>query len=92
VKTRDDPEYDKLFKVRQFVDSKKSSFREIEVEDYNSVDELKYCFQRSELTKKYVRNKPHKCGIKVFARAGSSGIVYVGRGNVKMMCMWGGEL
>ena len=33
IKAYDDPEYDKLFKVRPFVDSIKSSFREIEVED-----------------------------------------------------------
>jgi hypothetical protein len=36
----DNPEYDKLLKVRTFVSSTKSSFREIEVEEYNSVDEL----------------------------------------------------
>jgi hypothetical protein len=40
------------------------------------------------LLKQYVRNKPHKLGMKVFARAGSSGIVYdfevyVGKGTVK---------
>jgi len=47
---RDDPEYDKLFKVRPFVDTIKSSFREIKVKGYNSVDELiihrRHCSQR----------------------------------------------
>ncbi|XP_050293814.1 piggyBac transposable element-derived protein 2-like [Anthonomus grandis grandis] len=38
--------------------------------------------------KQYVKNKPHKCGIKMFARAGSSGFVYdfevyVGKGTIK---------
>ena len=33
MKAYDDPEYDKFFKVRPFVDSIKSCFREIEVED-----------------------------------------------------------
>ena len=38
MKAHNDPEYDKLFKVRPFLDSTKSSFREIEVEEYSSVD------------------------------------------------------
>jgi len=44
------PEYDKFFKVRPFVDSIKSRFREIEVEEYISVDELiihrRHCSQQ----------------------------------------------
>jgi len=40
MKAHDDPEYDKLFKVRPFVDSIKSRFQEIEVEEYISVDVL----------------------------------------------------
>ena len=60
----------------QFVDSIISSFQEIEVEEYNSVDELIIPFKGRSSLKQYVRNKPHKQGIKVFARTGSSGIVY----------------
>jgi len=59
MKARDDPEYDKLFTVRQFVNSIKSSFQEIEVEEYNSVDEL-IPFKGRSSPKQYVRNKPHK--------------------------------
>ena len=56
--------------------------------EYNSVDELIIPFKGRSSLKQYVRNKPHKWGIKVFARAGSSGIVYdfeeyVGKGTVK---------
>jgi hypothetical protein len=40
MKARDNPEYDKLFKIIPFVDSIKSGFREREVEEYNSVDEF----------------------------------------------------
>jgi len=76
MKARNDPEYDKLFKVRPFVDSIKSSFQEREVEEYNSVDELIIPFKGRSSLKHYVRNKPHKQGIQVFARTGSSGIVY----------------
>jgi len=94
MKARDDPDYDKLFKLWPFVDSIKSSFREIEVEEYNSVDELISPFKGRSSLSQYVTNKPHKWGIKVFARAGSSGIVYdfevyVGKGNVKKVSSLG---
>jgi hypothetical protein len=50
--------------VRLFVDSIKSRFREIEVEEYNAVDELIIPFKGRSSLKQYVRNKPHKWGIK----------------------------
>jgi hypothetical protein len=135
MKARDDPEYDKLFKVRPFVESIKSSFREIEVRvppnslfggcssffyfgvvllsKFTSLPESKISFKVLSLSfkrliflkifaveeliipfkgqsslKQYVRNKPHKWGKKVFARAGSNGIaydfeVYLGKGTVQ---------
>ena len=60
MKASDDPEYDKLFKARQFVDSTKSSFQERGAEEYNSVDELIISFKGRSSPKHYVRNKPHK--------------------------------
>ena len=58
------------------------------MEEYNSVDELIIPFKGRSSLKQYVRNKPHKQGIKVFARTGYSGIVYdfevyMGKGTVK---------
>ena len=58
MKALDDPEYDKLFKVRPFVNSIKSSFREIEVENYNSLDEFITPFKGQSSLKQYVRNNP----------------------------------
>lgn len=89
MKARDDPNYDKLFKVRPFIDSVKASFLETEPEEYNSVDELIIPFKGRSSLKQYVKNKPHKWGIKVFARAGTSGNVYDfeiyrGKGMVKI--------
>ena len=75
MKARDDPEYGKLFTVRPFVDSMKSNFPEIQVEEYNSVDELIIALKGRSSPKQYVRNKPPQMGNKIFARAGSSGIV-----------------
>ena len=88
MKACDDSEHDKLFKVRPIVDSIKSSFQETEVEEYNSADELIIPFKGRSSLKQYVRKKPHKQGIKVFARTGSSGTVYdfevyMGKGTVK---------
>ncbi|XP_049794505.1 piggyBac transposable element-derived protein 2-like [Schistocerca nitens] len=76
MKQREDPDYDRLFKVRRFVDKIKQGFSIIEPEEYHSVDELIIPFKGHSSLKQYVKSKPHKWGIKVFARAGSSGIVY----------------
>ncbi|XP_049952377.1 uncharacterized protein LOC126466866 [Schistocerca serialis cubense] len=76
MKQREDPDYDKLFKVRPFVDKIKQCFSIIEPEEYHSVDELIIPFNGHSSLKHCVKSKPHKWGIKVFACAGSSGIVY----------------
>ena len=60
MKDRDDPEYEKLFTERRFVDSMKSSFQETEVEEYNSVEERIIPFKGRSSLQQYVRNKPHK--------------------------------
>ncbi|XP_049809306.1 piggyBac transposable element-derived protein 2-like [Schistocerca nitens] len=87
MKRREDPDYDKLFKVRPFVDKIKQGFSIIEPEEYHSVDELIITFKGHSSLKQYVKSKPHKWAIKVFARAGSSEIVfdfeiYRGKGTV----------
>ncbi|XP_049794400.1 piggyBac transposable element-derived protein 2-like [Schistocerca nitens] len=87
MKRREIPYYDKLFKVRPFVDKMKQGFSIIEPEEYHSVYELIISFKGHSSLKQYVKTKPHKWGIKVFARAGSSGIeydfeIYQGKGTV----------
>lgn len=76
MKARNEENYDKLFKVRPLIDSLKENFSKIEPEDNNSVDEIMIPFKGRNSLKQYVKNKPHKWGIKMFARAGVSGIVY----------------
>jgi hypothetical protein len=85
IKTRDDPEYDKLFKVRPFVDSIKSSVREIEVEEYNSVDGLIIPFKGQSSLKQYVRNNPTNGELKCLPALVPvyDFEVYVGKGTVK---------
>ena len=87
MKPREDPSHDKLFKIRPFIDYIKKKFQNIEHEEYNSVDEILIPFKGHSALKQYIKSKPHKWGIKLFARAGSSGIiydfeVYVGKGTL----------
>ncbi|XP_068084847.1 piggyBac transposable element-derived protein 2-like [Anabrus simplex] len=88
MKARTDPDYDKLFKVRPFVDKIRENFGKIEPEEHNVVDELIIPFKGRSSLKQYIKNKPHRWGIKVFARAGSSGIIndfeiYRGKGTLQ---------
>lgn len=83
-----DKNHDKLFKVRPFIDSVRENMRKIEPDEKCSVDELIIPFKGRSTMKQYVKNKPHKWGIKVFAIASQSGIIhdfeiYVGKGTVK---------
>lgn len=85
MKNRGDPDYDKLFKVRPLIEALKTNFSKIEPEENNSVDEIMIPFKGNSSLKQYIKSKPHKWGIKLFARAGISGIiyefeVYVGKG------------
>ncbi|XP_049964512.1 piggyBac transposable element-derived protein 3-like [Schistocerca serialis cubense] len=76
MKQREDPDYDKLFRERPFVEKIKQGFSIIEPEEYHSVDELIMPFKGHSSLKHYVKSKPQKWGINVFARAGDSEIVY----------------
>lgn len=73
---RNSPGYDKLFKIRPMVDILRRNFQSIEPEEYQSVDELMIPYKGRNTLKQYIKSKPHRWGIKVFAIAGSSGILY----------------
>ncbi|XP_046994350.1 piggyBac transposable element-derived protein 2-like [Schistocerca americana] len=84
---RDDPHHGKLFKVRPFLDQLKNNFLKTEVEEYNSTDELIIPLKSHTSLCQYKESKPHKWGMKVFARTGGSGYiydfeVYVGKGTI----------
>lgn len=76
ILNRDHPDYDKLFKIRPLLDKLKQKFSLIENEECQSVDEIMIPFKGRSSLKQFMQNKPHKWGIKVFARAGVSGIIY----------------
>lgn len=73
---RSDPSYDKLFKIRPFLDKLRKNFLQVEPEEHNSVDEFMIPLKSHTALKQYIKNKPYKWGVKVFARAGDSGFVY----------------
>lgn len=81
---QDDPNHDKLFKIRLFIVSICRYFRKIPAEERSAVDEIMIPFKRHSFMKKYIHNKPHKWGLKMFATASKSGIahdfeIYVGK-------------
>lgn len=76
MKSRNDPEYDKLYKVRPLLDCLSNYMKTLEPEEYQAVDEQIIPFKGRNHLKQYVKNKPHKWGYKVFMRAGSSGLMY----------------
>lgn len=85
LKQRTDPDYDKLFKIRPVLDAIRKNMATLEPEEHNSVDEIIIPFKGRSSIKQYIKNKPHKWGFKMFARAGSSGLlydceIYVGKG------------
>nr|XP_039255146.1 piggyBac transposable element-derived protein 3-like [Styela clava] len=76
LKQKGDPDYDPLFKVRPVLEKVRKNCLKIEPEEKQSVDEQMIPFKGRIGMKQYIKNKPHKWGIKVFTRAGVSGLVY----------------
>jgi len=73
---RDHINYDKLFKIRPFIDAFRKNCLLTEHEVFHSIDEFIIPFKGRSNLKQYNKNKPHKWGFKGFARCGGSGIMY----------------
>lgn len=76
IPDRSSPNYDKLFKVRPIIESVLNKCKMLEPEEYHSIDEQIIPTKSKSSIKQYNPKKPHKWGYKVFARCGSSGMVY----------------
>lgn len=75
IKERTHIDYDRLFKVRPFVEKIRKNFNKIASEEHNAVDEVLIpCKSRQSLVQ-YIKSKPHKWGIKLFARCNSKGLM-----------------
>ena len=73
---RGEPEFDILFKVREFLDNLNRNFEShADPEQIMSVDEQMIPFKGRHSLKVYMKNKPSKWGIKVWGLAGQTGYV-----------------
>ena len=90
ILSRDHQNYDKLYKIRPFVDALRMNLSKLKSEEYNSIDEVILPFKgHSNSLNQYIRTRAHrhqksqKCryncscvGFKMFTRCGKSGILY----------------
>lgn len=53
---RDDPNHDKLFKIRPFIDSVRNNMKKVPVEEYSSIDEIIIPFKGRSVMKQYNKN------------------------------------
>ena len=68
--------YDKLYKLRPMLQSLVSKCKAVPSEEYHSIDEQMIPTKCRSSLRQYLPKKPHKWGIKVWARCGNSGILY----------------
>ena len=74
---RDSPVYDRLYKVREFTTNLARNFeRHAEIEQVSSVDEQMIPFKGQLWLKVFMKDKPIKRGVKVWALAGQSGYIH----------------
>ena len=72
-----DPDYDRLYKVRNLLVALNTNFKKnAEMEKVMAVDEQMIPFKGKLGLKVYMKNKPSKWGIKIWALAGQSGYVH----------------
>ena len=73
---RENPGYDRLFKVRPLLNGFRDNCLKIENEEKQAIDEQIIPFKRKHKLKMYMPRKPHRWGFKVFSRCGVSTILY----------------
>ena len=85
IKSRDDPDFDRLHKVRPFLDHLQSKFLQLySPTEHQAIDESMIKFKGRQSMKQYVPLKPIKRGYKVWVRADDNGYtceseVYTGK-------------
>nr|XP_029709669.1 piggyBac transposable element-derived protein 3-like [Aedes albopictus] len=94
MKQRNEPGYDKLFKVRPFVTAIRQNFLRIEPLPEQSIDEIMIPSKARSPLRQYNKNKPHRFGINVKGRAGKDGIlhdfdIYTGKSGEQPSGDWG---
>lgn len=74
--TRDDPGFDKAFKIRPILDRLRNIFQTVPKEEHLCVDEQIIPTKARTSLKQYNPAKPHKWGYKIWALCGRSGFNY----------------
>ena len=76
--TRDDPNYDRAFKIRHVINHINAAFQKCrEPEKQQSINERMVKFKGHNIMRQYVKTKPVKWGFKLWMRCGSkSGYTY----------------
>lgn len=73
---RNDPNRDRLYKIRPMVDHFQKKFREIPKEQHLCVDEQIVPYKGNSLLRQYNPKKPKKWGYKIFALCDTKGLIY----------------
>ncbi|XP_062538282.1 piggyBac transposable element-derived protein 3-like [Armigeres subalbatus] len=94
LKKRNEPGYDKLFKVRPFIDAIRLNFLDVDPLPDQSIDEIMIPSKSHSPLRQYNKNKPHRFGINVKGRAGKDGIlhdfdIYTGKSDKQPNGDWG---
>lgn len=76
ITDRNDPQYDRYFKVRPLLNLLRQACLEVPPEEKMSVDEQMIPFKGKHSLRQYLPKKPKKWGFKVISRTGVSGITY----------------
>ncbi|KAK2710592.1 hypothetical protein QYM36_011945 [Artemia franciscana] len=79
--------YDSLFKLQPMIDGLRVNLKKIPAEKRQRIDEQIVPYKGRLSFKQYIKDIPSSLGIKIFSRAGASGIiydfeVYTGKGSV----------
>lgn len=73
---KDSPQYDRLNKIRPFIEHLRKKFAEVPFEESLSIDEQICATKARSLIKQYLPSKPHKWGYKIYVICGISGYAY----------------
>ena len=92
MKPREHPQYNPLFKISTLLDRFRSAMQSIEPKEMHAIDEQMIPFKGRSSRKQYMKKKPYKWGFKVFAQAGTSGIIYDFEVDTRKSMQWPGEL
>lgn len=69
-------EKDKLWKIRPWISSQRKNLEKLVPIQNQSVDEVMVAFKGRSGLKQFMRNKPHRWGFKLWARAGIDGMLH----------------